>query len=143
MDFALRQVALIEALHEHLKGKLASSSTMSLGAALQGQGGYGGVCGDGDGMFLRTALLYLSSQEVSGVGFVCLGVISNIVRRPEGRNNVPRRLADQSLRVGKHTFVMGVCSGTMIRPNGIPAIQYREAGTSSQIPEVLSCRWFD
>lgn len=57
------QVGLVEALHDYLKGKLGAAA-VTLGDALQGQAGYGGVCADGDGAFLETALLYLSSQEV-------------------------------------------------------------------------------
>lgn len=57
------QVGLVEALHDHLKGKLADAGA-SLGGALDGQAGYGGVCADGEGVFLKAVLLYLSSEEV-------------------------------------------------------------------------------
>lgn len=57
------QVGLVEALHDHLKGKLAAAA-VTLGGALDGQAGYGGVCADGEGVFLKAALLYLSSEEV-------------------------------------------------------------------------------
>ena len=53
----------MEALHDHLRGKSGAAS-VNLGAVLQGQGGYGGICADGEVRFLKTALLYLSSQEV-------------------------------------------------------------------------------
>lgn len=57
------QVALVEALHDHLKGESAGAA-VTLGGALDGQAGYGGVCADGEGVFLKAALLYLSSREV-------------------------------------------------------------------------------
>lgn len=65
------QIGLVEALHDHLKGK-AGSAPMTLGAVLQGQagksgGGVDGVCADREGVLLKTALLYLSSQEVRGI----------------------------------------------------------------------------
>lgn len=57
------QVGLVEALHDHLKGKLGAAA-VTLGGALQGQAGYGGVCADGKGAFLKAALLYLSTEQV-------------------------------------------------------------------------------
>lgn len=57
------QVGLVEALHDHLKGELAGAA-VTLGGALDGQAGHAGVCADGDGVFLKAALLYLSSEEV-------------------------------------------------------------------------------
>lgn len=59
------QVGLVETLHAHLKGK-PGSAAVTLGGALEGRAGYGGVCADGEGAFLKTALLYLSSQQVKG-----------------------------------------------------------------------------
>lgn len=53
----------MEALHDHLKGELAGAA-VTLGGALDGQAGHAGVCADGDGVFLKAALLYLSSEEV-------------------------------------------------------------------------------
>lgn len=55
----------METLHAHLKGK-PGSAAVTLGGALEGRAGYGGVCADGEGVFLKTALLYLSSQQVKG-----------------------------------------------------------------------------
>ncbi|CAB1111580.1 unnamed protein product [Ectocarpus sp. CCAP 1310/34] len=59
-----RRVGLVETLHAHLKGK-PGSAAVTLGGALEGRAGYGGVCADGEGVFLKTALLYLSSQQVA------------------------------------------------------------------------------
>lgn len=53
----------MEALHDHLKGELAGAA-VTLGGALDGQAGYAGVCADGEGVFLKAALLYLSGEEV-------------------------------------------------------------------------------
>ncbi|CAM9141767.1 unnamed protein product [Scytosiphon promiscuus] len=61
---AERRVGLVMALHDYLKGKLGAAA-VTLGDALQGQAGYGGVCADGEGAFLKPALLYLSSQQVA------------------------------------------------------------------------------
>ncbi|CAM9884029.1 unnamed protein product, partial [Ectocarpus sp. 12 AP-2014] len=61
---APRRVGLVETLHAHLKGK-PGSAAVTLGGALEGRAGYGGVCADGEGVFLKTALLYLSSQQVA------------------------------------------------------------------------------
>ncbi|CAM9213321.1 unnamed protein product, partial [Ectocarpus sp. 13 AM-2016] len=61
---APRRVGLVETLHAHVKGK-PGSAAVTLGGALEGRAGYGGVCADGEGVFLKTALLYLSSQQVA------------------------------------------------------------------------------
>lgn len=58
------QVGLVEALHDHLKGSLPPAPA-NLGAVPEAQGGKGGVCADSEGVFLKTALLYLASKEVS------------------------------------------------------------------------------
>lgn len=53
---------LLEVLHAHLKGVAADSSEVQPGQAAQPS--KGGVCAEADGVFLKTALLYLASQEV-------------------------------------------------------------------------------
>lgn len=53
---------LLEVLHDHLKGVAADSSEVQPGQAAQPS--KGGVCAEADGIFLKTALLYLASQEV-------------------------------------------------------------------------------
>lgn len=74
------QVGLVEALHAHLKGK-PGSAAVTLGGALEGKAGYGGVCADGEGAFLKTALLYLSSQQVKGNKSVHVTCSSPILER--------------------------------------------------------------
>lgn len=54
----------MEALHDHLKGSLPPAPA-NLGAVPEAQGGKGGICADSEGVFLKTALLYLASKEVS------------------------------------------------------------------------------
>lgn len=56
------QIGLVEALHDHLKGRVAAPVT--LGAVPDSSQEKGGVCADRDGVFLKAALLYLSSEEV-------------------------------------------------------------------------------
>lgn len=66
--FLTIQVKLLEALHDHLKGLAADTSEVKPGRA--SQPGKSGDCADGDGVFLKTALLYLASDEVRFAFFI-------------------------------------------------------------------------
>lgn len=95
----------METLHDHLKGTVPTAPP-NLGAVPDVQGVKSGHCADGEGVFLKTALLYLSSREVRN--------LRNQHREPVLAQNTPCHVAvDVHLVLARSVGYGGVWGNTL------------------------------